>query len=127
MKTIGDKAFYKCKALTKIKIPAKVTTIGANAFNGCSKLKTATLGKNVKTIGDKAFYKCISLTKISIPGKVTKIGKKAFNSCKKLKRVDITSKKIKSIGSGAFKNLSKGVDIRVPRSKLKAYVKMLKK
>ena len=31
---IGDKAFYKCKVMTKIMIPAKVIKIGKQAFKG---------------------------------------------------------------------------------------------
>ena len=33
--TIGESAFYRCKALTSIIIPNSVTTIGESAFTGC--------------------------------------------------------------------------------------------
>ncbi|MGM9971625.1 MAG: leucine-rich repeat domain-containing protein [Anaeroplasmataceae bacterium] len=38
LKTIGPKAFQNCPELKEIFIPANVTTIGANAFYGCSNL-----------------------------------------------------------------------------------------
>ena len=42
------------------------------------KIKTVTIGKNVKYIGDEAFYDCTGLTSVTIPDSVTKIGSKAF-------------------------------------------------
>lgn len=79
------------KSVTKAVIPPTITTNGTpfvvstiakNAFSGCTKLKSVSIGKNVTSIGDKAFYNCKSLSKITIPAKVTKIGKQAFAKCK---------------------------------------------
>lgn len=107
----------------------KVVSIATNAFSGCKKLKTVTIGANVTTIGDKAFYKCTALAKITIPSKVTKIGKQAFYGCKKLKNIIIKSKKLKKnkIGKNAFKGIKKKATIKVPKKKMKLYKKMLKK
>lgn len=49
-----------------------------NAFNGCKKLKSDTIGKFVATIENKTFFKYTVLKKITIPVNVTKIGKKAY-------------------------------------------------
>ena len=98
------------KSLTAVSIPAtvtisgvtyKVTAISTKAFNGYKKLKTVTIGSNVKKIGSKAFYGCTSLTKATIGKNVTSIGSKAFCRCKKLKSITIPSK-VKTIGSCAF-------------------------
>ena len=35
---IGDKAFYGCKKLTVVHVPATITAIGTNAFGECSAL-----------------------------------------------------------------------------------------
>ena len=80
------------------------------------------------TIGDKAFYKCTALTKVTIPSKVNKIGKQAFYGCKNLKNITIKTTKLTSnkVGSKAFKNISSKATIKVPKSKLKAYKKLLK-
>ena len=125
---IGDKAFYKCTALTKITIPSKVTMIDKQAFSDCKKLKTISIGKNVTVIGDRAFYKCTAITKIAIPAKVSKIGKQAFSGCKKLKNITIKTKKLtsKKAGSNAFKGIHGKAIIKVPKEKLKAYKKLLK-
>ena len=132
--------FYKAdnKETTKITIPSvvsmdgvkfKVTDISDNAFNGCKKLKSVTIGKSVTTIGNKAFSKCTSLKKITIPAGVTKIGKKAFYGCKKIKSITIKTKKLKnkSVGAQAFKGLHKKAVIKVPKKQKKAYTKWLRK
>ena len=98
------------KNRTAVTIPAtvtisgvtyKVTAISTKAFNGYKKLKTVTIGSNVKKIGSKAFYGCTALTKATIGKNVTSIGTKAFCRCKKLKSIKIPSK-VKTIGSCAF-------------------------
>lgn len=82
-----------------------MTGIAANAFKGNKKLKSVTIGKNVKTIG-----------------------KNAFNGCKNLKKIVVKSSKLtkKSVGSKAFKGIYSKAKIKVPKSKLKAYKKLLK-
>ena len=126
--TIGKKAFYKCTKLKTVKIGKNVTTIGASAFYGCSKLTTVTMGSKVTTISDKAFYKCTALTKITIPSKVKKIGKQAFYGCKKLKSITIKTTKLtsKNVGSKAFKGIYAKATIKVPKSKVTSYKKILK-
>lgn len=124
---IADKAFKNNKKLTKITIGSKITVIGKEAFSGCSKLKSVTIGKNVTSIGDKAFYKCGALTRITIPSKVSKIGKSAFYRCKKMKTVTIKSAKLKSIGGNSFKGMAEKSVIKIPKSKMKTYKKLLNK
>jgi len=43
--SIGDNAFYSCRALTNVTIPSSVTSIGVNAFNNCTALETITIDK----------------------------------------------------------------------------------
>ena len=86
------------------------------------------MGKNVTQIAAKTFYKCKKLSKITIPSKVNFIGKQAFYGCKKLKSITIKTTKLtsKKIGSKAFKGINSKATIKVPKSKLKAYQKLLK-
>lgn len=105
----------------------KVTSIEANAFSGCKKLKSVTIGKNVTAIGNNAFKKCTSLKKVIIPARVTSIGKNAFAGCKKLKNVIIKTKVLKKIGKNAFKGINKAAKIKVPKKQLKKYQKLFKK
>lgn len=112
---VGSRAFYKGKA-TKAVVGSNVTSVGASAFESCTKLKSVKIGSRVSTIGSKAFYKCTALTKVTIPASVTKIGGSAFQSCTKLVDV-ILGKNVKTIGSKAFygdKNL-KTIEIRTAK------------
>ena len=51
-------------AMTHLVIDKGVTSIGENAFNGCSYLSHLTLGESVKTINNNAFYNCVNLETI---------------------------------------------------------------
>lgn len=99
-------------------IKYNVTSIAANAFKNCKKLKTLKIGKNVKKIGAKAFYNCTSLTKVTGGKSLLTIGKSAFQGCKKLKTVSISSKKLKTIGAKAFYGCKKLVKITLKTTKL---------
>lgn len=81
--TIGYEAFYGCSNLTSITISASVTSIEYGAFYGCTNLQTVTFSGTsmLKSIPDYAFYLCRSLTSITIPASVTYIGKGAFGGC----------------------------------------------
>ncbi len=103
-------AFKNNKKLKKITIPASVKTIGNNAFYGCTNLKTVVFAKKSKlaSIGKNAFYNCKALTSVKITStKLTKIGKKAFTKA----------------GSKKYKALT----VKVPKSRLTKYKKLLKK
>lgn len=126
IKTIGTSAFKNCSKLTKISIGKNVKTIGVSAFEDCKKLSKVTIGSAVTTIEDKAFKNCVALTSIIIPSKVTKIDKQAFYGCKKLKTITIKSTKLKTVGQEALKGINSKATIKVPKSKLSAYKKLLK-
>ena len=53
--SIGDEAFYGCSSLTMVAIPEGVTSIGNRAFSGCSSLTSVTIPYSVKEIGWSAF------------------------------------------------------------------------
>ena len=55
-----------------------LTTIGLNAFNGCSGLTSINIPTSATSIGYCAFYECTGLTSISIPNSVNSIGGWAF-------------------------------------------------
>ena len=89
--SIGESAFSECR-ISDVVIPNKVTTLEQNVFSGCRKLKSISIGANVKSIGKYTFKNCSSLPKISIPKAVTSIGDYAFSGCKNITNVIIEDK-----------------------------------
>ena len=77
-----------------------------DAFKNSKKLKKVIIGKNITTIGTNAFY-----------------------GCSKLKSITIKTTKLKNskVGKKAFTGTPSNVKVKVPKSKVKAYDKMLKK
>jgi hypothetical protein len=68
-------------------IPSTVTTIGEDAFEGCSGLTNVVFPEGLTCIGDPAFGFCSNLTTLRIPASVTSIGDYAFAFCSNLTTV----------------------------------------
>ena len=75
--SIGDNAFWGCSKLQSVTIPNSVTSIGNEAFWGCSKLQSVTIPNSVTSIGDFAFRDCSSIQSVTINGN-PEIGDDAF-------------------------------------------------
>ena len=98
-----------------VTIPDNVTSIGEDAFSGCSNLAEVTIPDSVTSIEDGAFSECTSLTKIVIPGSVTSIGQYAFFMCYELKKIIIPDSVV-SIGDWAFEQCSGLTEITISNS-----------
>ena len=85
--SIGDDAFSGCSGLTSVTIPNSVTSIGIDAFENCSGLTSVTIPNSVTSIGKWAFYGCTGLTSVTIPNSVTSIGEYAFDCCTGLESI----------------------------------------
>ncbi len=87
--SIGYEAFSGCSNLTSIEIPSSVTSIGESAFKGCSSITSIEIPNSVTSIGSSAFSGCSSLTSIEIPSSVTSIGRYAFSGCSSLASITL--------------------------------------
>ena len=113
--SIGDDAFHGCSGLTSVTIGNSVTSIGDGAFFGCSGLTSVTIPNSVTSIGDMAFSYCFGLTSVTIPNSVTSIGREAFKDCSGLTSVTIGNS-VTSIGEYAFSYCSGLTSVTIPNS-----------
>lgn len=73
---ISQGAFYKNKTLTLIDLPYTLKTIDAQAFRGCTSLKTVYFPSQMENLGDYLFYDCTSLTSLYFPKKCTTVSER---------------------------------------------------
>lgn len=99
--TIGYEAFYGCTSITSIKIPNSVTSIDTWVFAFCTSLISVEIPNSVTSIGEDAFYRCTSLMNIEIPDSVTSIGRWAFAYCTALTSIEIPTS-VTSMGEDVF-------------------------
>ena len=113
--SIGFQAFTGCTGLTSVTIPDSVTSIGNYAFYDCTGLTSVTIPASVTSIGWGAFSDCKGLTSITIPDSVTSIGGSAFSGCTGLTSITIPDS-VKSIDDGAFYGCTGLTSITIPDS-----------
>lgn len=78
--------FYNCTKLKEVVLPARLTSIPAGMFSGCSALTAIDLS-GIAEIGKYAFYNSGLTGELIIPKNVNILGMQAFYSCKKLTKV----------------------------------------
>ena len=100
----------------RLEIPATVTKIGDNAFEGCSKLTSVTMADNVTEIENNAFKGCSKLTNVTIGSGVTDIKNWAFGNCTRLTSITINSRSLNGIGWGAFENCTELTSLTIGKS-----------
>ena len=67
--------------------PESLTTIGSNAFSGCTKLANVEFPENLEKISSYAFQECTSLTSIHFPLKTNFINEESFSFCTALESI----------------------------------------
>lgn len=97
---IEEYAFQDETIIESVSLPDSLKSIGANAFDGCSKLRELTLPDSVEHIGDYAFADC-GIEKLKLSNGMQDINMYAFYRNEKLKKVVIPGS-VKVIGDYAF-------------------------
>ena len=85
--SIGNNAFYGCTSITSLIIPDGVVSIGDYTFCGCTALSSVTMNNGITSIGNHAFEGCAELVSLIIPNSVITIGDYAFSGCKNMETV----------------------------------------
>ena len=78
-------------SVTYNSVTYSVTSIGNEAFYGCTGLTSVTIPNSVTSIGERAFLNCRGLTSLTIPNSVTSIGNTAFSVCSGLTSINVVT------------------------------------
>lgn len=135
MRTLNDRAFYRCKQLVNVTIPASVTSIGTGVFADCTALNAITvvngnqkycaiggvlytMSKDVLvqwpaalTVGNSINGSC-TIGSAECPVRV--IGDKAFEGCIYLNKITDMYETVTTIGEQAFYNCSNLYEVKIP-------------
>ena len=85
---ICDYAFPDCMALTSVRLPEGLTSIGRCAFMNAG-LTSLTTPESLRSIGYGAFSMCEALAAVTLNDGLTGLGAAAFRQCEALKQVNI--------------------------------------
>ena len=77
-------ALCDCSAITSLKLPSTLTTVGDGALAGMSSLTELVLPQTVKSVGHLAFRHCTALETIELPEALTTTGVSPFYGCTSL-------------------------------------------
>lgn len=110
--TTTGRGTFMDSPLSSITLPKNLTSIGNNAFNGCSGLRDISIPSGVTSIGDGAFKGC-GLKEFTLPKQVTEITDEMFFNCS-LQHIYLHDG-LKSIGNYAFA-ISALKEINIPNS-----------
>ena len=88
--TIPDYAFYACRGLEVVSLPATMTEIGSFSFYGCQSLAyIPTAHTAITAVGDYAFTNCSALIELELPPTVTSMGRSMLMGCGKLESLTV--------------------------------------
>ncbi|MBE6977086.1 MAG: hypothetical protein E7438_00380, partial [Ruminococcaceae bacterium] len=91
IESIGAEAFAGCTALAELTIPADTTSVGDGAFSGCTALwevSFAPYGKQI-SFGVNVFGGCTKLSTVNLPASITSFDGSVFSGCDALRQIEV--------------------------------------
>ena len=100
-----------------------VTSISSDAIKSPKKIKSITLGKNIKKVNANVFNSCTNLKSVIFNASKITISNNAFSKCKKLQSLRFNNKKVKITVSKKSFSRSKVIKLKCKYKKNKAVIK----
>ena len=119
--TIGEDAFWGCSGLTSVTIPNSVTSIGKGAFYLCRSLTSVTIGNSVTSIGEVAFYHCSGLKNVILGTSVKVLEAYAFYGCSTIESITCYSQRPPTVNKDALYGLDYSTIVYVPADYFETY------
>ncbi|WP_277056260.1 leucine-rich repeat domain-containing protein [Treponema socranskii] len=112
LSSIGSITFAKCTKITKMNLPASLTSIAGDAFNNCPELTELTVHSDNKSLKSKnniiytyderqALCCARTIPSVDFPPSLTQIADWAFKYCKRLKELKLPDN-VETLGFQAF-------------------------
>ena len=103
VKSIAAYAARGCTALEKIS-PRPLSSIGDEAFVGCTSLSELTVIGQDLALGTRSFAECTGLENLTVGGRVASLGSEAFDGCSALVEATLggSGSSIKDTGTATF-------------------------
>ncbi|MEG1586405.1 MAG: leucine-rich repeat domain-containing protein [Bacteroidales bacterium] len=101
--SVGAAAFAGASKLLSVQLPEGLTRIGVSAFSTCEGLKDFVVPAGVKRIPQDCFWSCTNLEKVVLKENVSYIGGTAFAFCDALKEIELPASVYHIMGT-AFDN-----------------------
>lgn len=90
LKSIGDKAFYKCESIKAVTLSAATATLGESVLDSCNNLASLEIGTGSTVIPKLAFANDPLLKEVIVPRSVKTIKTEAFKNDKGLEKIHIS-------------------------------------
>ena len=99
VKSIGNGAFKDNAEITRVTIAEGITSIGYEAFSGCTNLAAVSIPSTITNWNDSslnsydssAFKGCVALSELDLAEGLKVLGQKAFQGCTSLAQVSVPS------------------------------------
>ncbi len=113
IQSIGKAAFQNCWKMSELNIPENVAEIGDNALCGCQKVTEFIVPEAVEKMGNGLFAGCVALRSVKLPESTTEIGDYMFSNCRDLQEIKLPVA-VQRIGRWAFNRCSSLEEIVIP-------------
>lgn len=107
-------SFNDCTALTTVKLPESITSIGTYAF-AYSALTSMQLPETVSLLGERCFFQCNKLESVNLPQALETVSDYTFSYCTALKSISF-GKSVNNFGSHVFQNCQALESVTLPAS-----------